>query len=62
MANKWKKVPDEQVRHVWRCKNDECKCQGTVYVDPSFYQDNGTLTCTDCDRDMTYIRTEIKGD
>lgn len=60
MANKWKKIPDEQVRHVWRCKSSHCESKVTVYVDPSFYAEAGTPVCVECDGDMTYIRTEIK--
>lgn len=59
--NKWKTVPDENVRHVWA----ESDGSHEITVDPTYYQENGTPTCTredseDFEQDLTYVRTEIK--
>jgi hypothetical protein len=60
-AESWKKVSDKDVRHEWRCNDEKCKFYGSegVYVDPSYYQKNGTPMC-EGDHDMSYIRTEIR--
>ena len=56
MSDKWKTIPDEKVRHVWVCENGKCE---DVYIEPTFYQDNGTPMC-ECDEDMIYDRTEVR--
>ncbi len=57
----WKKVEDENVRHLWRC-NDPCEegCDEEVEVTPDWYENNGTPVCSNCDCDMNYLRTEVK--
>lgn len=52
----WKKVEDDDVRHVWECPT--CGEKTTVY--PDWYTDNGTPVCTGCDDDMEYSYTELK--
>ena len=55
----WVTIPDEKVRHVWECKEEDCDSNNPVCkLSPTFYEKNGTPVC-DCDRDMAYIRTEI---
>lgn len=58
---KWVKIADDKLRHVWVC--DEGKCKAVVA--PSWYTNNGTPQCTneDCpdfERDMSYSHTEIR--
>ena len=57
---KWITTPDEQIRHIWECHNDECKKPSRVSVPPSYYADSGTPICKKCDEDMSYIRTEVR--
>lgn len=57
----WKKIPDSQVRHIWkRSQDDDCR-EGpqSVTVHPDWYAENGTPTCF-CGMDMIYSHTEIK--
>ena len=54
MAN-WRLIDDSKIRDVWCCS----ECEDKVYVTPSWYQDNGTPYCADCDEDMQYLSTEI---
>ena len=56
MNKKWEKIDDDKVYHVWKCSNGKCEDE---YVNPTFYQDNGTPVC-ECDDDMIYDRTEIE--
>lgn len=60
MNDKWYRISDRSVRHVWKCENAHCEENTKVHVDPSFYQDNGTPVCTGCDEDMIYQYTEVK--
>ena len=55
MAN-WRTIDDSKIRDVWCCP----ECEDKAYVTPSWYQDNGTPYCPDCDDDMNYIGTEMK--
>lgn len=52
----WKTVPDEKVRHDWKCP----ECNAKERVSPDFYQDNGTPMCSDCEEYMIYVRTQIE--
>lgn len=61
MSNpKWLTMKDDRIRHVWTCKEGGCKEK--AIVSPDWYQDNGTPVCPKCDRDMAYIRTEVRYD
>ena len=51
----WIAIDDTKIRNVWHC----AECGDREYVEPSWYQDNGTPVCADCDEDMEYIGTEI---
>lgn len=58
---KWVRVPDTEVRHVWRCPT----CKKTVTLPPTFYADSGTPICTnfDCEfegGDLEYRYTEVR--
>lgn len=53
---KWKKISDEKVRTIWECPD----CKDKAYVEPDWFQDNGTPMCGECDNDMDYLFTEIK--
>ena len=57
----WKKIPDNQVNHVWKkSDNDNCgEGPETVDVSPDWYENNGTPICF-CGQDMKYSHTEIK--
>ena len=57
--SEWKKIEDSKVRHLWECQDEECENSEVVMVNPTFYEENGTLVCY-CGEDMRYIRTEIK--
>jgi hypothetical protein len=54
----WTKIDDRAVRHKWQCLEEDCDGEATVY--PEWYEDNGTPVCPDCDRDMSYVKTEIE--
>lgn len=55
----WKAVPDEVVRSIWQCQEEDCSCgNSVVYLSPDWYQENGTPTC-ECDEDMVYLYTEV---
>ena len=51
-------LDDNKVIMTWGCPlcNEECE------VNPTFYQDNGTPMCTDCDEDMEYLHTTLDED
>lgn len=51
----WQIIDDNKIRHVWRC----AECEDEVNIEPSWYQNNGTPVCSDCDTDMEYLHTEI---
>lgn len=51
----WTVVSNKKVRCVWKCH----ACLLKEYVSPEWYEDNGTPVCCECDRDMSYIRTEV---
>jgi len=51
----WKKIKDSNVEHFWICPT----CKDKLSVNPTFYQDNGTPMCTDCDEDMEFLHTKI---
>ena len=57
MAENWRLIPDNRVRHVWKC---DCKKAKETNVDPSFYADAGTPVCEECGDGLSYVRTEIK--
>ena len=61
MANKtYKKVSPVDVREYWVCDNEDCKERGKLFfVNPDFYQDNGTLTC-ECGDDCRFDHVEVK--
>ena len=52
----WMEVPDSRVKHVWRCED----CQLKQSVPPDWYEQNGTVVCSGCDRDMVYVQTLVK--
>jgi len=58
---KWKKIPDNAVRHIWKkCDFDDCgEGPEIAVVSPSWYEENGTPMCG-CGEDMEYSHTEIK--
>ncbi len=45
---------DSEVFTVWTCK----ECPEAIFVNPDFFQDNGTPVC--CDQDMIYDRTFVE--
>ena len=60
MADKWEKIADNAVRHIWK-KSDGDDCgEGpkTIEISPSWYDGNGTPICF-CGEDMEYSHTEI---
>lgn len=52
----WKVIEDTNIRHVWRC----AECEDEVNVLPWDYADIGTPYCSDCEKDMQYLSTEMK--
>jgi len=59
-GSSWQEVPDKDVRHVWQCRNDDCDEQPSVNVMPDYYQESGTPMCTECNKHMQYVRTEVR--
>jgi len=57
MAKNWRSIPDNRVRHIWKCA---CKKSKEISVDPSFYADAGTPVCEKCGDGLSYVRTEIE--
>lgn len=51
------KVENRRVRHIWRCKDDDCTHADTT-INPTFYEHSGTPVC-ECGCDMKYVRTEV---
>jgi len=63
---KWQKISDDCVRHIWKCNNEYCPDKGSrdkgssiATVNPDWYERNGTPACFACDRDMVYVKTVI---
>ena len=55
----WNETKDEHIRCEWACEDKSCEdYDKKVFVDPSFYQDNGTPRCS-CGVDLTYKKTEV---
>ena len=54
--NVWTAIDDTNIRHVWRCAD----CEDEVNVLPWDYADIGTPYCSDCEKDMLYLSTEMK--
>lgn len=50
----WVKIEDSKIRHVWVGDSDK-----DVYVDPTFYEENGTPVDPDTGDDMNYSHTEV---
>lgn len=50
----WTTISDEKVRHVWKDSDGN-----EVFIDPSWYEANGTPFDPTTDEDMEYVRTEI---
>ena len=48
-------IEDHKVFMFWKCED----CDYVTEVLPTFYQDNGTPVCVECDRDMFYSHTEV---
>ena len=46
----WEKIDDKHLVMVWKC----LECDEVVEVSPSFYENNGTPVCIECDEDMAY--------
>ena len=60
---KWQKIPDNNVRQLWRCGTKHCGKHGEqITVDPSFYANSGLPICSECGNDLSYHGTEILGD
>lgn len=57
MSDNWVTFDHNKVVHVWVCPDEECDCRTFVY--PWYYENRGTPTCPECERDMTYTSTEI---
>ena len=53
----WKRVKDEDVKHVWGCCSN-CGTKGCV-VGPDFYQENGEPICSKCGEVLPYMCTEV---
>ena len=53
----WHTINDEDTRAIWECP----ECYAEAIISPTFYTENGTPMCTECDKDMIYVRTEVKG-
>ena len=51
-----KRIEDYKVCMFWKCEDCDCVTE----VPPTFYQNNGTPVCAECDRDMSYSHTEIE--
>lgn len=49
-------LKDEYIFTIWFC--GECKL--TCEVPITFFQDNGTPVCINCDKDMLYKSTELE--
>lgn len=56
---KYRVVPDDDVRQIWQCTNDDCDEQPCVAVKPGQHQSGGIPRCLTCDRELTYVRTEV---
>lgn len=54
MAENWKTVADEKIRHIWVGDDGE-----EISVSPDWYADNGTPVDPETGDDMSYVRTEI---
>jgi len=56
-VNKWIKIDDEKIRHIWQCP----ECDKLTTVSPHFYEENGTPVCprVECGCDMVYLSTEF---
>lgn len=54
--HKWQTIPDNVLRHIWRCNG----CGAEAQISPDWYEENGTPVCCTCDIDMEYLRTEIQ--
>ena len=63
-------VKDEQVVNIWTCHQPDCSQNGEhVEIPPTFYQESGNPMCSgevnqddeycECDRELSYVRTEI---
>lgn len=46
------KLDPKTVITVWKCPNENC--EDTCEVDVTFFQDNGTPMCVECDLDMDF--------
>lgn len=58
-SEKWIKIEDSEVRHIWKKTIDCCDdVSEDVVVNPDWYQDNGTPICK-CGNDLEYSHTEI---
>ena len=53
MKKDWMIIPDEVLKMVWVCTDEECMGEVAI-ISPSFYQDNGTPICRD-GHDMEYL-------
>ena len=55
----WKKVPDNVIRFVWKCVEEDCECTKVdCIIEPDWYQCNGTPIC-ECGCDMEYQYAEV---
>lgn len=55
IPDKWVKIPDTLVRHVWRCP----KCKATESCGPSDYAEVGVPECSDCGEAAVFVCTEF---
>jgi hypothetical protein len=53
----WVEIDDDKVRQVWVCDD----CSKLHYCTPDTYADIGTPICTDCDINLSYLKTEVQG-
>ena len=60
--NKWVTIPNSKVQMIWVCNSHERHVypREEAAIPPDWYEVNGTPVCSECDRDMIYVRTEIK--
>jgi len=60
MPKSMKVVPDYEIATVWDHGNcdDDCDNFDSVEVPPSFFEENGTPTCS-CGADLSYTETKV---
>ena len=56
-AKMWKQVQEANVRNIWKCP----ECDDQAAISPDFYELSGTPMCHECDCNLEYVRTEVRG-